>query len=118
MFKITNTHKHGLQLQNDAGETLTVGELINLIDLHKEIDNYLQKRGKTDYISTFRARRLATTEGYNVPTNSITSACERGNIINARKSKGRWQIPVASWEQWYSEWKERKTTQQTGATHD
>lgn len=108
MFTIVKDKTHGLQLQNDAGATFPIGEIVNLLDLHREIGHYLQQKGKTEYISTFRARKLATAEGYNVPTNSITTACERGNILNAKKSKGRWQMPVTSWEQWYNAWKDRK----------
>ena len=31
---------------------------------------------------------------------------------NAKKKKGRWQMPLASWEQWYTEWKIRHQAKQ------
>ena len=112
MFTITHNKHTGLHLQNATGATFPVGELTDLIALHHEIGQYLQQRGKTEYISTFRARQLALKEGHNILTNSITSACAHGTIANAKKKKGRWQMPLASWEQWYTEWKIRHQAKQ------
>mgnify|MGYP001198572094 CR=1 FL=1 len=119
MIKIVNTPHIGIQLRNDAGVDFPIGTLEELTALNREITQYLQKRGKTEYISTFRARRLALAEGNDIPTNSITAACAFGRIPNARKLKGRWQMPVAGWEAWYAEWKLKKSSEiQEESTRD
>jgi hypothetical protein len=104
----TNTRHAGIQLSNDANETFTVGTLDALVVLRDEIDNYLEKRGKTEYITTFNAIRLAQAEGYDLPTTTVTNACIRGTIPNTKKLAGRWRMPKAEFDIWYAEWKTKK----------
>lgn len=116
MITIVNTHNHGIQLQSDGGpsgpETLTLGDLGAVVNLRAQLDSYLEKRGQTEYITTFNAVRLAKAEGYHIPTTTLTAACERGTIPNTRKLAGRWRMPKAEFETWYSEWKSKKDNSQ------
>jgi hypothetical protein len=116
MITITNTHKHGIQLNNDQGpdgsETLTLGTLDALVSLQEQIEVYLQKRGKTEYITTYYACRLAKAEGYVLKATTLNSACTRGTIPQAKKLYGRWQMPKPSFETWYTAWKSKKEKSQ------
>ena len=112
MVTITNTHQHGLQLSNEAGETFTLGTLEAVAHLQEQLEEYLQKRGKTDYITTFHAAKLAKADGYTLKATTLNSACIRGSIPHAKKLYGRWKMPKSAFDIWYNSWKSKKDKSQ------
>lgn len=112
---IVNAPHIGIQLRNESGlsgpETLTVGTLDALTELREQIDQYLQKRGQVEYIKSIHAIRLAAEEGYTLSAHTLNVACDRGNIANAKKLRGRWHMPKPEFERWYAEWKLKKDRQ-------
>jgi len=116
MITIVNTHNHGIQLQSDTGpsgpEALTLGTLDAVDSLQEQLGSYLQKRGQTEYITTYHAAKQAKTEGYILKATTLNSACSRGSIPHAKKLYGRWKMPKPSFNIWYAAWKSKKDKSQ------
>ena len=100
----------------DPANSIRVRNLPEFLALRHRIEEYtatLQPDGilsatstlaAAEYISTVKARQLATTTGYNLPLNTLLSACAAGHIPGARKNRSRWEMPRHAFEEWLKEW--------------
>jgi hypothetical protein len=117
---------------------LAVEDRDALITLKKRIDGYLangsddgtmflpaQSVGSSlgasqpitalDIVTTQQALQMAEEAGFHLITQTINSACMRGQIAGAHKPKGRWRMPRQEFLIWFEDWKLKQGRQGVGS---
>ena len=87
---------------------IRLANLDELTELHAGIGEYLAGQKVGEFIGSAQAQELARHQGYTVPITTLVNACARGTIPAAHKKRGRWYMPRANFDAWFSEWKAKQ----------